>query len=225
MIKGILFDFDGTLSYRQIGAYRMYQWILHQIDPNLDVHSLQFETLVQKCMLWDEYGTINKLHVLNKIKENGYPDLDVDSFKTIWYEKFHDFQQAMPRSYEVLEKLKKKYKLGMVTNGEVTPQALKIDILDMRKYFETVIISKDFGKDKPDPSIYLQAASDLGLKPEEIAFIGDTFATDITGAIQAGMKPIWYCYEHRGVSDWDILQVSSFDEIEQLFLKDTSWNQ
>ena len=95
----------------------------------------------------------------------------------------------------------------------------------MRKYFDTVIISGAFGVHKPDVSIYEKAASNLGLKCEEIAFIGDTFATDIVGAVRAGMMPIWYCYEHRGISLYEVKQVSNYDEIRDMFLINTEWNQ
>ena len=95
----------------------------------------------------------------------------------------------------------------------------------MRKYFDTVIISGAFGAHKPDVSIYEKAARDLGLKCEEIAFIGDTFATDIVGAVRAGMMPIWYCYEHRGISLYEVKQVSNYDEIRDMFLVNTEWNR
>lgn len=225
MIKGILFDFDGTLSNRVESAYFMYRWMIHEMLPGMDVHDIEFERIVQRCMLWDEYGTINKTHVLEMLKKHYVPDLDVETWKDKWYATFHEFQVEMPHSYEVLRELKEKYKIGIITNGNENLQAIKIDYLDMRKYFDTVVISGSFGVHKPDVSIYQKAANDLGLKCEEIAFIGDTFATDIVGAVRAGMLPIWYCYEHRGVSLYDVKQVSNYDEIRDMFLINTNWNQ
>ncbi|NCB33451.1 MAG: HAD family hydrolase, partial [Erysipelotrichia bacterium] len=64
----------------------------------------------------------------------------------------------------------------------------------------------------------------LGLKPEEFAFIGDTFATDILGAVKAGMMPIWYCFEHYCVSLVEVQQLRSFLEIEDFFLVHNEWN-
>ena len=159
------------------------------------------------------------------LKKHYVPDLDVESWKEKWYATFHEFQVEMPHSYEVLAELKKKYKIGIITNGDEKSQAVKIDYLDMRKYFDTVIISGAFGVHKPHASIYEKAARDLGLKCEEIAFIGDTFATDIVGAVRAGMMPIWYCYEHRGISLYEVKQINNYDEIRDMFLINTEWNQ
>ncbi|MCI5722751.1 MAG: HAD family hydrolase [Erysipelotrichaceae bacterium] len=225
MIKGILFDYDGTLSDRVTSAYRMYRWMVSEILPDMYHDSVDFELIVQRCMLWDEFGTIRKEHVLEMLKKNYAPDLDVPAWKEKWYTEFHRFQVAMPNSHEVIQKLKEKYRLGIVTNGEARSQSIKVDKLDMRKYFQTVIVSGAFGKDKPDVSIYQQAAKDLGLECNEIAFIGDTFSTDIAGALKAGMLPIWYCNEHRGVSNLDVKQVSSYQELEDIFLNHTEWNQ
>lgn len=88
MIKGILFDFDGTLSNRVESAYFMYRWMVHEMLPEMDVHDIEFERIVQRCMLWDEYGTINKTHVLEMLKKHYVPDLDVETWKDKWYATF-----------------------------------------------------------------------------------------------------------------------------------------
>lgn len=219
MIKAILFDFDGTLSNRVLSAYRMYRWILKQMMPEADDNSMEFEAMVQRCMLWDEFGTINKRHVLSQIKKYFVPDLDIEQWVPVWYENFHLHHVLQDDVEEVLEKLSKKYRLGIISNGNGKYQAAKIDFLGIRKYFGTVILSQNFGKDKPDVSIYEAAAKDLGVKCEEVAFIGDTFATDILGATRAGMLPIWYCFEHYSVTNFDVLQMSSYRQIERYFLE------
>lgn len=224
MIRGILFDFDGTLSLRYEAAYFMYRWCIHQIFPELDIHGIDFEAIVQRCMLWDQYGTVNKHYPFEMLKKVYKENLDVEWWVKRWYEVFHEFQTEMPEVYDVLDALSKRYRLGIVTNGDGKSQNAKIDVLDLRKYFVTVIASHDFGKDKPDVSIYEQAAKDLDLKCSEIAFIGDTFATDIVGAKKAGMLPIWFCYEHKGVTIYDVRQLESYEDMKDMFLVHTEWN-
>lgn len=225
MIKGILFDFDGTLSYRVKSAYLMYRHMLHEIFPDMDVHSVDFEAKVQRCMLWDEYGSINKRHVLTMIQKKWKPDLDIEHYVKVWYDNFYRYQEAMPDSYEVLEKLKQHYKLGIVSNGPLDSQAIKIRQLDMYRYFDTVLISGEFGVAKPDPKIYQAAAEQLGLKCCEVAYVGDTFDTDILGAVRAGMMPLWFCYEHRSEAEYPMKQITSFRELEDMFLIHDEWNR
>lgn len=223
MIKGILFDYDGTLSKRYEAAYQMYRYMLHVLRPDADENSLAFETAVQRCLLWDESGTINKEHAFNLMKKYYAPDLDVDLWQTIWLEKFADFQVLVPGVKETLPLLKEKYKLGILSNGDAHCQMKKIRSTGITDYFEAIVVTGEYGIHKPDPKIFQVAAEKLELKPEEIAFIGDTFATDINGAIHAGMKPVWFLYERKGITRYPVLCVSNYEQIRHIFLEDTTW--
>ena len=52
MIRGIIFDYDGTLSNRFESAYRMYRWMIEEIS-GMDPSSIDFEEIVQECLYWD----------------------------------------------------------------------------------------------------------------------------------------------------------------------------
>jgi epoxide hydrolase-like predicted phosphatase len=55
--------------------------------------------------------------------------------------------------------------------------------------FDTVVISGEVGMRKPEPEIYLLAASRLGVEPAECVFVDD-LAPNIRGALAAGMTGI-----------------------------------
>lgn len=219
MIKAILFDYDGTLSDRYAAAYDMYRWVVHRIFPALAEDSYEFEAIVQRCLQWDEFGCIDRVHPFQMIKEKYAPDLDVSYWEKEWFANFYRFQRLQPHCTEVLEALGKRYRLGIITNGPQKNQLGKIRQLQLEPYFETVIVSGAFGKDKPDVSIYQKAADNLGLACEECAFIGDTFSTDIIGAMKSGMLPIWFIGDRRGVSCYDVQTVANYKEIADFFLK------
>jgi putative hydrolase of the HAD superfamily len=223
MIKGILFDYDGTLSKRYEAAYQMYRYMLHVLRPDADENSLAFETAVQRCLLWDEFGSITKDHVFSLIQKNYAPDMDIDLWKTIWMEKFAEYQKLIPGVKETLPLLKKKYKLGVLSNGDERSQKRKICSTGIDACFDAIIVTGEYGINKPDPKIFQIAAEKMALRPEEIVFVGDTFATDINGAIHAGMKPVWFLYERRGITRYPVLCVSSYEEIKHIFLEDTTW--
>ena len=48
--------------------------------------------------------------------------------------------------------------------------------------------------------------------------VGDTFFTDLSGAMRIGMQPVWYCHERRPISELNIPIVHDFKEVEQYFL-------
>ncbi len=224
MIQGILFDYDGTLSARYESAYHMYRHIMQECRPDLDDESIEFESMVQRCMYWDEYGTAHKSYVLEQMKANYCPNLNVKQWEQRWRDEFYLYQVAMPGMLETLPELKKKYRIGIITNGDGPSQNRKIDTLGLRRYCHTVIASGDLGFSKPDPEIFLHAAEDLGLYTSEVAFIGDTFHTDVLGAYNAGMLPVWYCYERRTETLYDVKKVHDFEEIRDMFLVHDEWN-
>ena len=225
MIKGILFDFDCTLSARYISAYHLFRDVLKELRPDLDPKSIEFESIVQRCMIWDEYGSIKKDHCFSLLQKYYVPEMDVDEWKVRWDETFGDYQVLMPGVKKTLPLLKEKYKLGVLTNGNARYQKKKITHTKIEQYFDAIVATGDYGIHKPDPKIYEIAAEQMGLKPEEVAFIGDTFATDIYGAINAGMLPLWFEYEHKCIAEYPVKIVRSYDEIRHLFLEDTSWMQ
>lgn len=218
MIKAILFDFDGTLSDRYGAAYEMYRWYLKQMMPEEDENSLSFEAKVQQCLIYDEYGTIDRGHVLEQIKKKWVKDLDIEKWKDVWYSNFFRYQRLMPDCENVLNLLKEKYKLGIITNGPETSQMAKVKALGMDVFFPVVVVGGAFGKQKPDVSIYQYTAQQLGVKPEECVFIGDTFSTDIYGALSAGMQAVMMCHDRRFVSQMDIQVVTDWKEIQHMFL-------
>ena len=62
---------------------------------------------------------------------------------------------------------------------------------------------KIFEYGKPYPEIYKYAFQKLGVKPSpRIAMVGDTFRTDIKGALDAGITPVW-CLD-TGVAQYEL---------------------
>jgi putative hydrolase of the HAD superfamily len=93
---------------------------------------------------------------------------------------------------EVLEALKKNYQLLLLTNGSPELQNTKLAISpELVPFFDHILISGDFGKGKPDPSIFDHALSLLSLKKEEAIMVGDNLMTDILGANRAGIQSVW----------------------------------
>ena len=60
------------------------------------------------------------------------------------------------------------------------------------EFFEEVIESAVVGIRKPDCRIFELGVKALGLKPEEVTVVGDSFYKDIEPAIKAGCKTIWF---------------------------------
>ena len=65
------------------------------------------------------------------------------------------------------------------------------DDLGYRPWLSLIVDSRRVGLSKPDPAIYLLAASELGVAPSAIMMVGDSFERDVRPAKSIGMKTAW----------------------------------
>ena len=122
--------------------------------------------------------------------------IDDDEFATTLAERFPEERRKKPFVYDdsfaVLDRLKGKYKLLLLTNGSPDLQNTKLDITpELVPYFDQIVISGAFGRGKPDPSIFEHALSLLEIDKEKALMVGDNLMTDILGATRAGIKSVW----------------------------------
>ena len=105
-------------------------------------------------------------------------------------------------TYEVLDQLKEKYTLLLMTNGSPSLQNTKLEITPkIGSYFDHILISGSFGKGKPDPSIFEHALEIVGLSADEILMVGDNLMTDILGSSKVGIQSVWINREEKPVSE------------------------
>ncbi len=81
--------------------------------------------------------------------------------------------------------------LGIITNGPAGIQRRKIDLLGVEPLVDFIIVSGEFGVEKPDPAIFHEALRLGGVGPGEAIYIGDSAEHDIAGARAAGLTPVW----------------------------------
>jgi len=106
-------------------------------------------------------------------------------------------------SEQVLHALKGRFRLALITNGAPDIQGAKIDGSNLASFFETVIISGDYGFGKPDPRIFELALQRLKVAPDEAVMIGDNLNRDVAGAHAAGMFTIWINRYNRTLGNND----------------------
>ena len=99
-------------------------------------------------------------------------------------------KQSVENAKPVLEELSKKYPLVLVSNfyGNVSTVLKDFGI---EGYFKKIIESAVVGVRKPDPEIFNLGVKALGLKPEEVLVIGDSYSKDIVPAEKLGCQVAW----------------------------------
>jgi putative hydrolase of the HAD superfamily len=94
------------------------------------------------------------------------------------------------RNRPVLEALRERYRLGIVSNFYGNLEAVCRGA-GLDSHFAVVVDSHCVGVEKPDPAIFRVALESLGASPETTLFVGDSLRRDREGARRMGMRFIW----------------------------------
>ncbi|MFP4588389.1 MAG: HAD family hydrolase [Candidatus Bipolaricaulota bacterium] len=105
--------------------------------------------------------------------------------------------KLFPDAQEVLGTLGERYKLGLLTNGPSDVQWGKIHALNIKSYFEEIVVSGDYGVSKPHSQIFHHALEKLKTSTRESIYIGNSLKYDIEGAQQVGIYAVWKDNDHE----------------------------
>lgn len=143
---------------------------------------------------YPEYYELINQHNLGKISEDEFLQATSKLFNVELTSRHRYLLDADHLNHELIElvkKLKKKFKIGLITNTgkEYMDEFLFKPELD--KLFDCLVISHAEGMKKPDPKIYQLAVDRLKLKPEEILYLDD-HPDRISPAAALGMPVLLY---------------------------------
>ena len=111
--------------------------------------------------------------------------------------------KIFPETREILDLLKEKVKLGLVTNTPANDVYKTLEFFDLKNYFDVIVTGDDVKKGKPDPEIVIKACESLGLDPIDVMLVGDT-RSDVLAGKSAGCTTVGLDVE----SDFKIKKLS-----------------
>ena len=160
------------------------------IDQFNTIHEnlwLQYrEGKLKKNILRDQrfYLTLLKFNIkdieLSKKLNNLY--LEICPLKT----------NLFPHTLEVLDYLKEKYSLYILTNGFIETQKRKIEGCGLQEYFKHIFSSEEIGYSKPHIKIFARAVNSINARKKECLMIGDDPIVDISGARDYGIDQFFF---------------------------------
>ena len=228
LIDNIFFDLDHTLWDFDKNSDLTFYKILKKNDISIDVSKfLNFYHPINR-KYWDMYR-LNKVskadlryyRLSDTFKKLNY-DINDDLINQLaidYIEHLSDFNHLIPDTLTVLDLLKSKYKMHIITNGFKEVQKRKLQKSDLIKYFETVTISEDVGVKKPHKLIFNHALTAANANVESSIMIGDNFNADILGALGIGMKAIYYDFHKTNEQEREnVVIVKSLKEIIPILL-------
>ena len=149
-----------------------------------------------------EEGTLT-FPELEKIRWNNvFAALDMD-FDGVVFEKYfrtalHESAIPVPGAHELLEQLHGRFLLCAASNGPYAQQVHRLELSDMRKYFDYLFISEKIGVSKPSRAFYDAAFAELNagraepIRPCETLMLGDSPTSDMAGGLQYGMRTCFF---------------------------------
>ncbi|MCH7399312.1 YjjG family noncanonical pyrimidine nucleotidase [Belliella sp. DSM 107340] len=122
----------------------------------------------------------------------------------------------LPYTLEILEYLKPKYPMHIITNGFNESQAKKLNASGLTPYFDLIITSETTGHKKPDARIFQYALDNLGINNEGAIMIGDNPNSDILGAINAKIDQVYFDPHNKGIELKPTHTIKHLKELEGL---------
>jgi len=216
----ILFDADETLF--TFDAFSGLQRMFLKYDVTFTADDFHEYQVVNKP-LWVDYqnGAISAAQLQIQRFEDWAQRLNVPAseLNEAFLSAMADICRPLPGAVSLLDGLKGKVKMGIITNGFTALQQTRLERTGLGGHFDLLVISEQVGVAKPDAKIFDYALEKMG-NPDrkKVLMVGDTPESDILGGINAGIATCWLNSHGRTLPEgieatW---QVRTLPELEQL---------
>jgi phosphoglycolate phosphatase len=203
-IKGLIFDLDGTI----IDNYDDYmELMLKRVGKDLG----RDFGLTHARELWYSIGSESRDEVIERW------GVSPDRFWTV-FGRYENIEEKLRSTYlhgdtAILKGLKMPKGIVTHTSYEHTDKLLRK--VGMRQYFHPIVSCTEDTGYKPSPLPIIYCVVDMRLKPEEVAYVGDTLS-DMLAARNAGVKSIYinrFGRPIRAEPDYEIDSLEKLDAI------------
>lgn len=202
-IKGIIFDYGGTIDSRGVHwSEIIWEGYLNAGVPVgkqsfRDAYVFAERELAKVRHILPEHNFLDLMRIKVRIELEelvrmgqvapGAPELYTEPVARYCYRSARTcVEEARP----VLDWLYERYPMVLVSNFYGNVEAVLADF-DLRRYFRTIVESAVVGVRKPDPRIFALGVEALGLPAAEVLVVGDSLRKDILPARSLGCQTAW----------------------------------
>ena len=210
---GIIFDLDGVIV--DTAKYHYLAW--KKLADELGVSFTEEDN--------ENFKGVSRRRCLEILLEMGGIQVSDEQFESWLQEKNEDYlsyiatmdeSEILPDVERILQYLKNS-QIPMALGSASKNARPILEKVKLITYFDTIVDGNAVSKAKPDPEVFLIAANDLGVAPENCAVFEDALA-GIEAANRAGMRSV-------GIGDPDVLSAADhnftdFTEIDYEFMSE-----
>ena len=223
-IQHVFFDLDHTLWDFEKNSDLTFHKVFdkQQVQVNLQDFLTVYKPLNREFWkLYREEKISKELLRYQRLKKAfdainySISDTLIDIIAIEYIEFLPHFNHLFEHTFEVLDYLKPKYQLHIITNGFEEIQTKKMHSSNIHHYFDKIITSESVGVKKPNPKVFEHAIQVANARIENSIMIGDSVEADIEGALQVGMKAIHCNFEGEEIKPTNFKSITSLLEIKQ----------
>lgn len=129
-------------------------------------------------------------------------EVDASQCARIYEKNLSTGHWFLPGAEEAVERLSKKYRLFLASNGTAVVQKGRMTSANLYRFFETVFVSQEIGHNKPSKAYFDACFAQIpGFDREKAMIVGDSLSSDIKGGINAGIKTVWVNPGHKSCGE------------------------
>lgn len=236
MIKTVLFDLDDTIFDHKharlcaLSSLKNNNLVISKIS--LDELEQEHENLLRGnyTKVLDKTLTLNDSMVERTFflfKKYGV-DLTIDEaikYTELYKQAYDSNRRAIPGVKELIEKLRNHCRIGIVSNGLYEIQIEKVRVCEIEELIDFMILSEEVEAIKPDKIIFEEALKKADSRPEEVIFIGDSWTSDVLGALNCGIRTIWINRYNQQCPDSNLTyEINSFSNLYDYIMNKCTCN-
>ena len=203
-LKAILFDFGGTLDADGVPWRERFHALYR--DEGLDLGAEAFAERFHHAddgmvgRLGPDVGFARTIELLVKRLERYLPAGRIGRGERVARRFHHEAEICLGRNRSCLERLARRFKLGIVSNfyGNLAAVAEETGIAGS---FGSIVDSSVVGAVKPSPTIFRLALDGLGVTAADSLYVGDSLARDHAGAEATGITFVWVAAPDRAAPE------------------------
>jgi putative hydrolase of the HAD superfamily len=190
MIQTVIFDLDDTL-FDEIDFVRSgFRAVARHLATLSDIYSPDdIFAVIWKCFVTGDRGSTFNL----ALTELGIPCGPEMIHGLVEIYRTHAPTLTLPaESRGILDGLKDRYTLGLLTDGFLPTQRLKVQALGIEHYFRAIVYTEELGREhwKPSPRGFERLLEVLKARPEQTVYVADNESKDFIAPNRLGLLTI-----------------------------------
>jgi YjjG family noncanonical pyrimidine nucleotidase len=208
--RGVLFDLDDTLFDHRRSARAALSEVhrVHGRGTDLDAFERAHATYLEVMHLEVLAGRVG----LDEARRERFRrvfaalgvtlgDAEVDAAASAYRSGYLVARRPLDGAADLLRAVRPHARIAIVTNNLLEEQQDKLAHCGLASLIDLLIASEDVGVSKPDRGIFDIALDRMGLTAQDVVMVGDSWANDVVGAFNAGIRAIWFNPDRKAAPD------------------------